>query len=222
MKKVIVLTCLICCANFIFAQGAKWHKNQIKFSPLRTVNWFNPGLELNYQRNYGNFASQISFAYLTNITDMIKLSNRVDIHGYRFNFEEKYSFPKSYFKRHRVFISCEIGYHNLNSTRESQHFIPKNNKEGEYDNSYIDDYRINRQSIIFDVKMGMEFQVNHLLFEWGMGFGVAYNYVQQLNKKNSDYEMEYGIHDVISPLFEEEGKHIILNIPITFKIGYAF
>jgi hypothetical protein len=150
------------------------------------------------------------------------LTGREDVHGYRLNFEEKYIFPKSYFKRQRTFISCEIGYHNIYSTRESQRFIPKDKQDLTFENFYIDDYEINRQSIIFDVKVGMEFQVKHILLEWGIGLGVAYNYVQQLNKKNSDYKIEFNFEDIMSSLFEEEGNHFIPNIPITFKIGYAF
>jgi hypothetical protein len=222
MKKIsIIIICLVA-STLAFSQDKEhieWSKNQLKVSPLRIFNWFNPGLELNYQRNYKNFASQISVAYLVNIASIM---DRKDVQGYRLNFEEKCHFPKSYFKRQRTFISCEIGYHNINSTRPSQRFIPKNNQELDYTNSYIDDYKINRQSIIFDVKMGMEFQVKHLLLEWGIGIGIAYQNVRQLNKKNPDYKMEYGIHDFFSPMFEDEGRYVIPNIPITFKIGYTF
>jgi hypothetical protein len=219
MKKIILSIGLLLIANFLLAQNAYNYKNQIKFSPLRTINWFNPGLELGYQRNYGHFATQISGAYLIDVWGM---NFRDNVQGYRFSLEEKYNFPKSYFKRQKTFISCEIGYNNINSTRLSQRFILKDNQEQDYENSYIDDYEINRKSIMFDVKVGMEFQIKHLLLEWEVGLGVAYQNVKQLNKKNHDYEMGYGIHDFISIMFEGEGKKVIPNIPLSLKIGYVF
>ena len=220
-RLLVMIICLFP-GTLVFSQDKEhieWSKNQLKLSPVRMFNWFNPGLELSYQRNYGHFSSQISLAYLMDIADIM---GRKDVQGYRLNFEEKYHFPKSYFKRQRTFISCEVGYNNINSTRPSQRFIPKNDQEGYYENFYIDDYKINRQAIIFDVKMGMEFQIKHLFLEWGIGIGIIYQNVRQLNKKYPDYEMEYHFEDIISPLFEDEGQKIIPNIPITFKIGYAF
>jgi len=222
MKKISIIIICFFSSVFAFSQQTRhieWSKNQIKFSPIRTFNWFNPGLELSYQRNYGHFSSQLSLAYLT---DIANISGRKDVQGYRLNFEEKYYIPKSYFKRQRMFFSCEAGYNKINSTRESQYFVPKNNQKIDYENSYIDDYEIKRQSIIFDVKAGMEFQIKHLIFEFGIGFGITHQNVRQLNKKNPDYKIEYNFEDIISPLFEEEGRYIIANIPFTFKIGYAF
>jgi len=228
MKKIQIIIICLFISTLAFSQKVEWRetawqKNQIKFSPLRTINWYNPGLELNYQRNHGQFASQISVAYLTNIADIFTIAERKNIHGYRLNFEEKYYFPKSIRYNMRTFISSELGYNNINSIRESQRFIPLN-AEGEDDeeNSYIEDWDLNRQSIIFDVKMGMEFRVNHLLLEWGVGFGLTHQYVQVFSKRNPTDQMDFHHSDIISPLFEKEGRYVIPNFPITFKIGYIF
>ena len=224
-RLLAIIICLLS-STLTFAQQKEhieWEKNQLKFSPLRTINWFTPGLELGYQRNYKYFASQISVAYLTNIADITKLLEREDVHGYRLNFEEKYYFPKSYIKRQRTFISCKISYNDINSTRPSQRFIPKDNEWDDYTNSYIDDYKINRQSITFDIKTGIEFQqIKHLFLEWGVGIGIAYHNIRQLNKKNPDYKKANGRHDFLSPMFEAEGQKILPNMPITFKICYTF
>jgi len=217
MKKISVIFFFFFVSKLVFSQHKEhieWSENQLKFSPLRIVNWFTPGFELSYQRNYGNFASQVSIAYLT---DIIKF--REDVQGYRLSFEQKYYFPKSYFKYQRTFISFSNAYNNISSTRSSQLFVPKDNQWDDYTNSYIDDNKINRQSVTFNVKIGMEFQVKRLLLEWGAGIGIAYHNVRQLNKKSPDYRIEYGL---LSPMFEKEGKKVMPNIPITFKIGYAF
>jgi len=219
-----MIVCLFI-STLVFSQKeelgeTEWQKNQVKFSPQRMFNLFNPGLELSYQRNHGKFASQISVAYLVDIAGIL---NRKNVHGYRLNFEEKYFFPKSISDKMKTFISSEIGYINIFSIREGQRFIPVN-AEGKLDedNFYIGNCEINRQSIIFDIKIGMEFRINRIILEWCVGLGLTHQNVRYINKRNPTDQMEFHHSDLLSRLFEEEGKYVIPNIPITFKIGYAF
>ena len=217
MKKVIIMFIFVFIGTLVFSQNGEWQKNQIKFSPFRMINMFNPGLEIGYQKNYGQFASQISIAYLTNINIFGAGNNRKNINGYRVIFEEKILLSKTVRRNNRLFISSEIGYNNVSLTIENRRFVPFNTEE-----FYIGGCNLKRQSGYFGTKMNMEFRINHLILEWYAGFGIIYQYVQHFNKRNATDRMDFNFEDLISPLFEEEGRYLIPYFPITVKIGYAF
>ena len=50
----------------VYGQESKSIENQVKFSPLRMLNYTAPGLELSYEIGYGKFSTQLSAAYLYN------------------------------------------------------------------------------------------------------------------------------------------------------------
>ena len=234
MKKIIWIIILhVAFCGEIFSQrtdvkNTEWQKNQIKFSPLRIFNWYTPGLELSYQRNYGKYASQISIAYLTAIVDNVYIFTYGDLtsdetfYGYRLNFEEKFFFQKVAMHNMRTFISSEIGYNNIDTKRE-RIFAPLD-ANGKLDeaNQYSLNNKLNRQSIIFNVKVGMEFRIKQLTLEWGVGLGFKHQNVQYFDKRDPTDQRVFGFEDIISPLCEKEGRYFIPNFPITFKIGYTF
>lgn len=43
------------------------YKNQLKLSPAKIFDLINHGLEVSYERRTGNFSTQVSAAYLTDI-----------------------------------------------------------------------------------------------------------------------------------------------------------
>ena len=234
MKKIIWIIILqVALCGEIFPQktdlkNTEWQKNQIKFSPLRIFNWYTPGLELSYQRNHGKYASQISIAYLTAIVDNVYIFTYGDLtsdetfHGYRLNFEEKFFFSKVAKHNMRTLISSEIGYNNIETKRERS-FAPLDaNGKIDENNKYSLNNKMNRQSIIFNIKAGMEFRIKQLTLEWGVGLGFKHQNVQYFDKRNPTDQRIFGFEDIISPLCEEEGRYFIPNFPITFKIGYTF
>ena len=234
MKKIIWIIILhVALCGEIFSQktdykNTEWQKNQIKFSPLRIFNWYTPGLELSYQRNYGKYASQISIAYLTAIVDNVYIFTYGDLrsdetfHGYCLNFEEKFFFPKVAKHNMRTFISSEIGYNNIDTKRERT-FAPIDvNGKLDEANQYSLNNKMNRQSIIFNVKVGMEFRAKQLTLEWGAGLGFKHQNVQYFDKRTPNDQPVFDEEDIISDFCEKEGRYFIPNFPITFKIGYAF
>ena len=50
---IIICLCTSICSFSQQAENKVNYNNQIKFSPMRMINLFNPGFELSYQRNYG-------------------------------------------------------------------------------------------------------------------------------------------------------------------------
>ena len=220
MKKFLLLIICVCAPVWIFAQQAVWKKNQIKFVPTKTLNILNPGLGFSYQRNYGRFASQISGTYLT---DVWGTSYRDKLKGYGYGFEEKYFFPIAFKKFPRVFISSELGYLNFSYIRNSQNFVPVNEygKEDEQ-NSYVQNLDLNRQSIILNIRGGMEFKFKQIVVDWSPGFGIVHHNVQHLNKRNSTDSWVSSYEDFMGILTEQEGKYFVMNFTVSIKVGYMF
>ena len=206
-----------------YGQEKEWAKHQIKFSPIRTVNWFSPGFELSYELGYGKFSTQLSGAYLIDIFNVVARGSNFS--GYRVNLEQKY-YHKTYNKKLRGYISAEVGYNQIDMTVFSE-FIPYNYLDESWqvqeENIYWDYCDMNRKSIIGDVKYGMQIAVNHLIFDIAFGIGVMHQNVNCFNKRNpNDKLTRTEPEDIITPLFYTEGKYFILNLPLAFKFGVAF
>jgi len=227
MRKVffLIINCL-CVSICSFSQQTENkvnYNNQIKFSPVRMINLFNPGFELSYQRNYGKFATQISGAYLFGILNDDGFG-REHIRGYRFVLEEKYFLQKITKGKTQFFLSSELA-HNNTSYYTTKAYVGENE---EYDIAEIENYEsqkfnINRQTILLNVKFGLELRYKHFILEASAGLGLAFNNVQYLNKiPNTKIIAANHFEDLLSPIFETDGKTTMPNFPISFKIGYAF
>ncbi|MDR1526183.1 MAG: hypothetical protein LBS46_00750, partial [Dysgonamonadaceae bacterium] len=115
MKKTALFLFFIFVTSLSFAQqSTEWNKNYVTFSPLRIIDFFNPGIEFAYQRNYGHFATQFSAAYLMGISTM----GAKDISGYRFSLEEKYFIPRLSKQKIRLFASIEIAHNGISYSKE--------------------------------------------------------------------------------------------------------
>ena len=206
-----------------YGQENEWARHQIKFSPIRTINWFSPGLELSYEFGYGNFSTQLSGAYLTDIFSVVARGS--DFVGHRISLEQKY-FLKPFSKRVKGYLSAEVGYNHIDMTVYSE-FIPYNylNESWEVQeaNVYWDYCDMNRKSIIGNAKYGIQIAANHLIFDIAIGIGVIHQNVNCFNKRNpNDKLTRTEPEDIITPLFYTEGKYFIFNLPLSFKIGLVF
>ena len=218
--KIIILTTIFVIGSInSYAQQNDWPKHQIKFSPIRTVNWFSPGLELSYELSYGRFSTQLSTAYLTDVFNIVPRGS--DLSGYRLNLEEKFILKTFANKKIRSYLSTEIGYNNIDMIVESEFEYTGEDMENE-DPYYWDKCNLHRESIIGNVKYGMQFLAKRLIFDVSIGLGVMHQNVMHSNKRNPNDKITANFEDLITPLFYDEGKYFVFNFPISFKIGYAF
>jgi len=202
-----------------YAQQNDWHEHQIKFSPVRTINMFSPGMELSYEFSYGRFSTQISTAYLTDIFNTVPRGS--DLSGYRLNFEEKFILKTFANKKMRSYLSTEIGYNNVDMIVEAEFRYAGKDMENE-EPYYWDKCNLHRISIIGDFKYGTQFRAKHIIFDVSIGLGIMHQNVKHSNKRNPDDMITAHFEDIITPLFYDEGKYFVFNFPISFKIGYAF
>jgi hypothetical protein len=208
----------------VYSQQGEWKKHQMKFSPLRAVNWFSPGLEVSYELSHGQLSTQFSVAYLTDIFNVVPRGSNVN--GYRLNLEEKYFFKTLNNSKMRLYFSAEIGYNQIDMTVYSE-FIPheylNESWELQKENIYWNYSDMNRKSIIGNLKYGMQFMFNHFTFDVAIGIGIMHQNVKCFNKRNSEDKLtRTEPKDIITPHFYNEGKYFIFNLPLSFKLGVAF
>jgi hypothetical protein len=209
-------------------QSNEWRKNQIKFSPVRMINTLYPGLELSYEYQYGRLSSQISGAYLFDVFSNIKQYNSCK--GYRFNFEEKYFFKKQPpYNVVKFYLSLEIGYNDI-KINEDREFLPaemeKRNFKSYEDEQYVyeDNFDLLRKSIITNFNFGLQIKIKRIiLFDVSIGLGIILQNVVYSNMTNPGDRLFYrGPHGGLFSFLEEEGNNVVFNVPLSFKIGYAF
>lgn len=210
---------LLCANKSVYSQDLIKYKNQIKFSPIRIVNIMNPGFELSYEREHGEkFSTQISAAYLI---DCFQTTPYEDYSGYRIMFEEKLF--RSGDKSFRQYFSLEIGYYSANMICPA-YFIPKDiewNDDLYYESQYKDVFNLKRTGVIIDAKYGIQFLIKHFSIDFSFGLGVIIQNITHSNRLNSDDKMVLPRHPNVYYMIEYEGKHSILNLPLTLKLGYA-
>ncbi len=223
MKKpklsILALFLLLHANSHIFSQDLSEYKNQIKFSPIRTVNILNPGFELSYEREHGRLSTQVSAAYLT---DCLHATPYEDYGGYRIMLEEKLLFFKRKF--FRQYFSFETGYYTA-SMVSSAYFVPKGIEWGDdlyYDSKYEDTFNLKRMGVIIDAKYGMQFLIGHFTIDFSSGLGVIIHNITHSNRQNPDDEMVWPRHPNAYYMMEYEGNHSMPNFPLTLKLGYIF
>jgi hypothetical protein len=193
-----------------YSQENQYLENQIKFSPLRMLNYTAPGLELSYEIVYGKFSTQLSAAYLIDLVHYIKV--RPELKGMRFNLEEKYFIKFTDNRDFRFYVSSEIGYNNVNFVAE-EGFWNRIKDEG-----YWARYNKKSRSIIVNEKLGGQVFAGNFVFDFSIGLGVVFKNVVDYNKP-PDEELLDGL---LNGVLEVAGKHTFLNVPFSFKMGYRF
>ena len=196
------------------------YNNQIKFSPIKTMNLINPGFELSYEREFGRkFSTQVSAAYLV---DCFYTTPYDDYSGYRIMFEEKLFFFKQ--NNFRQYISLETGYYAA-SMKSYAYFVPKEIERGDelyYESQYKDIFNLKRTGVIINAKYGMQFLIRQFTIDYTIGLGVIIHNIKHSNRLNPDDKMVSPRHPNIYYMMEREGKHSMPNFPMTLKLGYSF
>jgi hypothetical protein len=207
----------------------EWEKHQIKFTPTRLFNTLYPGIEFSYEYRYGNYSSQLSAAYLC----IPYFSNSAT--GFLFRFDEKFFFKKQpKHNRMKFYLSPEISYNYIKQNR-NEDFVSteyeQSNWEERNQHIYRENLDLQRQSIITNLKFGVQFKIKKLILEPNLGLGIGFHNIKHYNKPNANDKMDYrygnkpGEYDpfrLIEQFICEEGNTILPNFTMSFKIGYTF
>jgi hypothetical protein len=194
----------------VCGQESKSIENQVKFSPLRMLNYTAPGLELSYEVGYGNFSTQLSVAYLIDFVHYIKV--RENLNGMRFNLEEKYFIKTTQNRKFKFYVSSEIGYNQVNFVAYERFWIHDKQED------YWANWDKKSYSVIINGKAGGQVFAENFVVDFSVGLGVIFKNVVEFNKP-PDEEMLDG---VLNGILEVAGRHTFLNVPLSVKIGYRF
>lgn len=220
--KLVLLALLSIGSSKLYSQNREWKTHQIKFSPIRTVNMFSPGLELSYEMNHHRFSTQISGAYLIDMFGTVPRGS--NLNGYRFGIEEKL-FIKVFKRAFRMYLSAEYIYSEVDMGLEAS-FIPSEYFEEDWDvqeaNAYWATCDLNRKSNIGNIKYGVQFSRGCFVLDIAIGFGAMHQNVKHFNKRDPKDKYDSHFHDIITPLFYQEGKYFVFNFPISVKVGFTF
>jgi hypothetical protein len=197
-------------------------KGIFKVTPLKAINFVNPGLELSYEwRNNQKFSSQVGVSYIspTSVWDYL-VDYEPNMRGFSASFEERY-----YLKRpspHGLYLSFELSYLK-NNYNAIHYFIDKDSLNTNYNyNGYRDSIYIKKQTFSMNLKIGYQFFVKRISFDIYLGLGARYKDVRHFDRIRPEDVFESPRHPSIYYISDLEGKYWTASIPLSFKIGWVF
>jgi hypothetical protein len=215
----IVLGCQI-----TLAQSAQNNNrnNQIFISPLRVVDWVNPGIEIGYQRSYGkNLATLVSVARMVQISG-INVPYGTDIPftnytGWRLQAEQKYFLPAMEGKRRRYF-AVDVMYLKVNYDADETFAADT----GRNTPRYTDDLHIDKTSLSFNMKYGVQLPLGHFIFDFVAGIGVKYKIVNWTGQTDPNAYRVPPRHPNAYYMANTAGKILTLSLPVNIRVAYEF
>ncbi|NOU46460.1 MAG: DUF3575 domain-containing protein [Bacteroidales bacterium] len=199
------------------------YSNILKITPLKIVGLDFPSIELSFERRTGSsFSTQVLASYLLP-NGLMNNGNdfNPNIKGFRLSIEEKYYFKKS--APLGPYVSFEFNYLN-NKYKDIWNFGIKNIYSDTTYNftNYTDTFGIKKQTYSFNLKLGYQYIVKRLSFDFYAGIGLRYKDVRHFDRINPNDEMEMPRHPNFYYITNHEGKYWTVSIPLNVKIGWTF
>ncbi|HQV52278.1 MAG: hypothetical protein IPI00_04840 [Flavobacteriales bacterium] len=195
--------------------------NQIKFSPIRIFDPFNPGFEVSYERIYSRWSTQVSVALLA---DPLKITGHDKYSGVRLAIEQKYFFIQS--RKIRPYVSLDLVQHQITIHRTDQ-FSPYPDgylysDDSTYYEVYTDSYRIEKQMVTVNTKIGLQANLGKVVLDFGIGVGLKFKTVQHFERTNLSHSLVHGKDPTLSLATTERGRYTTPNLPLNLKAGLLF
>lgn len=195
--------------------------NQVKFSPIRVLDPFNPGFEISYERVYSRWSTQVSAALLA---DPFKLTGHDRYTGVRLALEQKYFFIVS--RKFRPYVSLDLVQHQI-TIRRTDEFSPYPDgylyaDDSTYYEVYSDSYRIEKQMVTVNTKIGIQANLGKVVLDLGVGVGLKFKTVQHFERTNLGHTIVQGVDEVPSIATIDRGRYTTPNLPLNLKVGLLF
>lgn len=200
-------------------QQKKSHLNNIiKITPVRLTNLSNSSIEVGYERKTSRrFSTQFMAAWLLprSLWDR-ELGLQPDNKGYQLAIEEKFYLKKTALSG--LYFSFEIKYLNNKHDVISEFGLDT----GYYSPGYLDTFRIEKQTISYNIKFGFQKIVKRFSFELFAGIGLKQKNVQHLDRLNPEDDMKLPRHPNLHYYTNMEGKCLAVSVPLNIRIGWVF
>jgi len=220
---LLVVVCMLCVADTCAGQAAVGtYRNIILFSPLKVIDFENPGFEFGYQRNMGErFATEVQATWQNQILWGGK-PYPLGYSGARLGIGEKYYLPNSK-KLHQRYVELEVvgldvDYRiHANVSKEDPNYSTRPQYE------YPDTFNVHKQTISVNFKTGETVAVSrHIMLDWCIGFGLKFKAITHSGAQYPGYYMT-GVR--LGSLFgagSEAGNRTTINVPCTVRMCYVF
>ena len=195
----------------------------LKITPLRAVGITNAGLEISYERKFSNyFTTQIAGVYLfqNSVWDLNDRFN-TNLKGFQVAIEEKFYLKKS--APVGPYISLELSYLR-NQYKDIWNFGSKDiYSDTTYRfTNYTDTFGVKKQTFSINFKVGHQFFIKRISFDFYVGLGIRYKDVTHFDRKNPNDEMEAPRHPNVHYITDLNGKYWTVSFPLNFRIGWTF
>lgn len=224
IRSIITISFTLLVFNGYTQNDSTIYKNQLKFSPAKVFDIINPGIEISYEKRTGNFSTQVSASYLT---DLLNITEYNQLKGFRINLEEKYFLnlqDKKIFRQEKSFqpyFSTNLAFANVSFKTDARFGIEYPYLDI-YSNNYVDYFRVKKQTIVLNFKYGFQKIYHHFVIDFSFGLGLKYKNVKHFDRSVPEDKMEDSRHPNVFNISNKEMNGFTLNIPATIKVGYTF
>jgi len=211
--KAVRLFLLLTLLTFNFLQ-AQETKNIVRFSPLRLLDPFNPGIELAYER-YLSPKKSISFS-ATYLNKIFQLTNNDNLNGFKLSGEYK-CFVTEETKSLRFYFSANLVFNKSNYVNVSRFY-----KVGDTTfNTTEFSFNYHRKSLALNANIGFQKSFsNHWILDVSAGAGAKCNIVTTSNKPDEKVYSE--VQKPMLMIRYEEGWLYLPNLQLQCTLGYRF
>jgi len=195
----------------LHAQTTKgFSRNQIKFTPTKLLDMYNPGIELGFERFYNTKNSiQLTITYQKEIFNVSQFHN---YQGWKYSLEHKF-FAKPV-KDWRNYLGIELAYLDVDYDDIDEY------KDDQTFTKYKDSFHVAKQSISANVKIGTQVYFRSFVVELSAGLGLKYKMVEQsgIQDPSNDEVTFIGFNYEAN----KEGNYFGINLPMAIKVCYRF
>jgi hypothetical protein len=199
----------------------KGYKHAIKFTPYKTIQLINSGMELSYERKFSDYyTTQVSTAYLFPYNYISADLNLKPGKGFQIGMEQRLYLKKSAPKG--TYIAVEFSY--LNNKHYDYwmfgHEYPTTPEEYQY--NYLDTFAIYKQTYSFNLKLGYQYIYKRLAVDLYGGLGYRYKDVRHSGRLKPEDEMVMPHSPNIYYISNNQGRYPALSVPFHIRIGWRF
>lgn len=207
---ILILTTLS--FSVVLSQNITPHyRNQLKLSGLRPINFFNPGIEISYERLTDNkFSTQLSAGWATNVLG--KPYER--LRGYNIGLEEKRFLSQK--SNSAKYISLWLNNGNIRYREKTygDGIDPITSLR------IVDTFTIVRKTLSLAFKYGIQYYDNRFVLDINFGIGLKYRTVKHYDRIYEYYGPREYTDFIMAANVEKKG--IVVQVPINIRLGYRF
>lgn len=209
LRHLLILTFIIVPFIAISQNSEINYKNQLKLSASRTINILNPGVEISYERLYGN---KLSTQFLAGIATNVIGNPFERLRGYNIALEEKYFISKK--NKSWEYLSAALNHSDIKYQERTSGVDTITNL------TIVDSFTIARKTTSLAFKYGIQYYNRRFVLDINLGAGVKYRTVQHYDR-TFEYQGPREPFD-LHRADNVERTGFAFHFPLNIQLGYRF